>query len=163
MLKINDNSISITLAGKGFANGDGVFIFAGALLIGAVAVAAAMSFLPRQLAMGALALLVVGMFVFNKLRQRQKQQKGVYFTEGVLDVRPGIITHSSAGRRKQVMVKKSDRLENHGMQFTVYDEQGQKKCHIAGFENAKEVEVLQQVLQGKMLDKRHANIKMQSN
>ncbi|WP_434353120.1 hypothetical protein VH441_07965 [Psychrobacter sp. HD31] len=162
MLKVNDNGVTVTLTGKGVGSGNGIFMFAFALLIGAVAVAVGLSSLPRQWAIGALALLVIGMFVFNVLRGRQKQQKGMYLTSGVLDVRYGLVSNFNGGRRQDVAVLVDDKIVNHGKQLTIYDKEAQKKCHISGFESAKEAQIVEQILQGQKLGKRNANIKIQS-
>lgn len=65
MLKLTDEGAKITLQGQPPAGDNGMFWFGSALLVGAVAVAMAMSILPERLAIGALALLIVGSFIFN--------------------------------------------------------------------------------------------------
>ncbi len=162
MLKVTEHGVTITLNGK--PPTDGVFWFASALLIGAMGVVVAMSVLPRGLAIGALALLVVASFVFNRMRQNQQQQKSAkLISTGVIDVQAGMISHNSGTVQDRIMVQTTDTFENHGTSLTVFDSNQQKKCHLSGFENAKEVEIVQQVLQGKSLSKRHATIKMRSS
>lgn len=161
MLKVTDNGVSVTLNGKSVRSGNGVFWFAFALLIGAVAVAMGMSFLPRQLAILALLLLVVGSFIFNRMRQKQQQQTGVYINSGVVEATRGVLIYEGTRGSQRIRIKETDRIENHGSQLTVYDAKNQRKCHISGFEEVKEVDVMQKVLLGKTLSKRNAHIKMQ--
>ena len=59
MLKLTDDGAKITLQDQPKTTDDGMFWFGSALLIGAVAVAIAMSLLPERLAIGALALLII--------------------------------------------------------------------------------------------------------
>ena len=72
MLKLTDDGAKITLQGQSNAADNGMFWFGSALLVGAVAVAMAISLLPERLAIGALALLIIGSFIFNKKRQQHK-------------------------------------------------------------------------------------------
>ncbi len=104
-------------------------------------------------------------FVFNRMRQnqqRQQQTSAKLISTGVIDVRAGMISHNNGIKQDRIMVQTTDTFENHGTSLTIFDGNRQKKCHLSGFENAKEVAVTQQVLQGKSLTKRNANIKMQS-
>ena len=67
MLKLTDDGAKITLQGQPPAGDNGLFWFGSALLVGAVAVVLAMSLLPERLSIGALALLIIGSFFFNRL------------------------------------------------------------------------------------------------
>ena len=62
----------------------GYFGFGSALLVGAVGVAMAMSLLPERLSIGALALLIIGSFFFNRQRQQRKKQLSGVISSGVL-------------------------------------------------------------------------------
>lgn len=73
MLKLTDDGAKITLQSQSQAADNGMFWFGSALLVGAVAVALAMSLLSERLAIGALALLIVGSFIFNRQRQQRKK------------------------------------------------------------------------------------------
>ena len=84
MLQVTDSGVNITLSGQSNHQGTGLFWFASALLIGAVAVAMAMGLLPERLAMTALAILVVGSFVFNWYRQKQQVSKDILISQGML-------------------------------------------------------------------------------
>lgn len=162
MLQVTDNGVTITLSGQGSSQGNGLFWFASALLIGAVAVAMAMSLLPERLAIAALAALVVGSFVFNWYRQKQQVNKDILISQGVLEVRQGIFNYTQAGQRKRLIVNEGDQITIKGKQLMIYEPSGKLACQVTGFDDAKEAQVMQQVLQGQMPSKRHANIKMQS-
>ena len=50
-----------------------------------------------------------------------------------------------------------------GKQLLIYEPNGGLACQVMGFDDAKEAQVMQQVLQGQRPNKRHVNIKMQSD
>lgn len=162
MLQVTDSGVTITLSGQSNHQGNGLFWFASALLIGAVAVAMAMSLLPERLAMTALAILVVGSFVFNWYRQKQQVNKDILISQGVLEVRPGVFHYTQAGQRKRLLIKETDQIILKSKQLLIYESNGRLACHVTGFDNAKEAQVMQHVLQGQRPNKRHVNIKMQS-
>ena len=163
MLKLTSDGAQITLTGQSVLKGDGLFWFGSALLVGAIGVAMAMSLLPERLAIGALALLIIGCFVFNRLRQKQKQQAASCICSGKLEVRAGSFTHHAAGKPCQVIIESSDTITVTGDELVVLDANNAPKCRVSGFESAKEAQVMQALLQGQQFGKRNANIKMQSN
>lgn len=163
MLKLTDNGAHITLQGQSTPSGDGLFWFGSALLIGAVGVAMAMSLLPERWAIGALALLIVGSYIFNRQRQKLKKQAANLIRGGVLDVRAGMFTHKALGTQNRVTIAADDHIQIQGNELIVLDTNNQQKCLVTGFETLKEAQVMQAVLQGQQLNKRNANIKMQSN
>lgn len=163
MLKLTDNGAHITLQGQSTPSGDGLFWFGSALLIGAVGVAMAMSLLPERWAIGALALLIVGSYIFNRQRQKLKKQAANLIRGGVLDVRAGTFTHNALGTQNRVNIAADDHIQIQGNELIVLDANNQQKCLVTGFETLKEAQVMQAVLQGQQLNKRNANIKMQSN
>ena len=163
MLQVTDSGVNITLSGQSNHQGNGLFWFASALLIGAVAVAMAMSILPERLAMTALAMFVVGSFVFNWYRQKQQVSKDILISQGMLEVRPGVFHYTQAGQRKRLLVKEDDQIMLKGKQLLIYEPNGGLACQVMGFDDAKEAQVMQQVLQGQQPNKRHVNIKMQSD
>ncbi|WP_131667908.1 hypothetical protein [Psychrobacter pygoscelis] len=163
MLKLTNDGAHIILKGQYTPKGDGMFWFAAALLIGAVGVAMAMSLLSERLAIGALALLIVGCFIFNRQRQQQKKQAASHICDGVLEVQAGSFIHKSFARQNQVVIDTNDRIEVSDTELMIMGSDNQQKYVISGFESPKEVQVMQAVLKGQQFGKRHANIKMQSN
>ena len=163
MLKLTNDGAQITLKGQSTPKGDGLFWFAAALLIGAVGVAMAMSLLSERLAIGALALLIIGCFIFNRQRQQQKKQAASHICDGVIEVQAGSFTHKSFASQHQVVLDANDRIEVSDTELMIVGEDSQEKCVISGFESPKEAQVMQAVLKGQQFGKRHANIKMQSN
>lgn len=163
MLKLTDHGAHITLQGQPTPSGDGLFWFGSALLIGAVGVAMAMSLLPERWAIGALALLIVGSFIFNRQRQKLKKQAANLIRGGVLDVRAGAFTHKALGTQNRVVIAVDDQIEIEGTELLILDVNNEQKCLVTGFETAKEAQVMQAILRGQQLNKRNANIKMQSN
>ena len=99
MLKLTDDGAKITLQAQPQAADNGLFWFGSALLVGAVAVALAMSLLPERLAIGALALLIIGSFVFNRQRQQRKKAMAGVISSGILWVRVGELVHDNQGKR----------------------------------------------------------------
>ena len=163
MLKLTNDGATITLTQQSSTTTDGLFWFAAALLVGAVGVAMAMSLLSERLAIGALALLIIGCFIFNRQRQQQKKQVASHICDGILEVRAGSFTHKSLARQNQVVLDAHDRIEVSGTELMIVGNDNQHKCVISGFESDKEAQVMQAVLRGQQFGKRHANIKMQSN
>ncbi|WP_227429060.1 hypothetical protein [Psychrobacter sp. I-STPA6b] len=163
MLKLTDKGAVITLAGHSDTTGDGMFWFGASLLIGAIAVAVAMSFLSDRLAIGALALLVVGCFIFNRRRQQYKQQTEKVIQSGKLVVRQGEFEHQLGNRSQCIQLNTGDTVLQQDQQLQVITAEGVQRYRILGFESAKEAEVMQAVLQGQQFGKRHAKIQMQSN
>lgn len=162
MLQVTDNGANITLSGKARGQGDGVFWFAVALLAGALGVAIAMSLLPERLAIGALALLVIGSYIFNRLRNRQKDNQN-HITSGLLKVQPGHFVHNHFGKTQHITVVSNDTIEVAGTVLTITTADGSTKCQVSGFDSPKEAQVMQAILQGQKFGKRNANIKMQSS
>lgn len=162
MLKVIENGVLITLTGDA-SKQDGVFLFGLLLLVGAVLVALAMVFLPTKWAIGALALLVVGSFIFNHWRQQQTQQSGQEIDSGVIQLTQGQLVHQQMGKQQTIILDAQDYVELNNDQLIIYSADKQKKCQVVGFETLKEAEVAKKVLQGKTLATKNTNIKLQAS
>lgn len=160
MLKLTDDGAKITLQGQSPMADNGLFWFGSALLIGAVAVALAMSLLSERLAIGALALLVIGSFVFNRQRQQRKKAMTGVITTGVLWVRAGELVHDNQGKREHIHLTDGDKVTLIGEQLQIVGADDNQKYHISGFESLQEATATKAILQGQALSKRHVNIKM---
>ena len=161
MLKLTDDGAKITLQGQPPTGDNGLFWFGSALLIGAVAVAMAMSLLPERFAIGALALLIVGCFIFNRKRQQQKKDNSGYISGGVLWVRAGELVHDSQGKREHIHLADGDQVTLFGDQVQIVGADNQRKYHISGFDSTQEAQATKAILKGEACGKRHVNIKMQ--
>ena len=137
-----------------------MFWFGSALLVGAVAVALAMSLLPERLAIGALALLIIGSFIFNRQRQQRKKTMSGVISSGVLWVRDGELVHDHQGKRAHIHLTDGDKITLIGEQLQIADCDDIRKYLISGFDNIQEATATKAILQGQALSKRHANIKM---
>lgn len=160
MLKLTDDGAKITLQGQSPAADNGLFWFGTALLVGAVAVALAMSLLPERLAIGALALLIIGSFIFNRQRQQRKKTMSGVISSGVLWVRDGELVHDHQGKRAHIHLTDGDKINLIGEQLQIVDCDDIRKYLISGFDNIQEATATKAILQGQTLSKRHANIKM---
>ena len=160
MLKLTDDGAKITLQGQSPAADNGLFWFGTALLVGAVAVALAMSLLPERLAIGALALLIIGSFIFNRQRQQRKKTMSGVISSGVLWVRDGELVHDHQGKRAHIHLSDGDKITLIGEQLQIVDCDDIRKYLISGFDNIQEATATKAILQGQALSKRHANIKM---
>lgn len=160
MLKLTDEGAKITLHGQPPAGDNGLFWFGSALLIGAVAVALAMSLLPERLAIGALALLIVGSFIFNLKRQQRKKAMSGNISSGVLWVRVGELVHDNNGRREHINLSDGDKITLFGEQLQIVDADNVRKYHISGFDTAQEAQATKAILEGQALNKRNVDIKM---
>ena len=160
MLKLTDDGAKITLQGQSPAADNGLFWFGTALLVGAVAVALAMSLLPERLAIGALALLIIGSFIFNRQRQQRKKTMSGVISSGVLWVRDGELVHDHQGKRAHIHLTAGDKITLIGEQLQIVDCDDIRKYLISGFDNIQEATATKAILQGQALSKRHANIKM---
>ena len=160
MLKLTDDGAKITLQGQSPAADNGLFWFGTALLVGAVAVALAMSLLPERLAIGALALLIIGSFIFNRQRQQRKKTMSGVISSGVLWVRDGELVHDHQGIRAHIHLSAGDKITLVGEQLQIADCDDIHKYLISGFDNIQEATATKAILQGQALSKRHANIKM---
>ena len=160
MLKLTDDGAKITLQGQSPAADNGLFWFGSALLVGAVAVALAMSLLPERLAIGALALLIIGSFIFNRQRQQRKKTMSGVISSGVLWVRDGELVHDHQGKRAHIHLSAGDKITLIGEQLQIADCDDIRKYLISGFDNIQEATATKAILQGQALSKRHANIKM---
>ena len=160
MLKLTDDGAKITLQGQSPAADNGLFWFGTALLVGAVAVALAMSLLPERLAIGALALLIIGSFIFNRQRQQRKKTMSGVISSGVLWVRDGELVHDHQGIRAHIHLTDGDKITLIGEQLQIADCDDIRKYLISGFDNIQEATAAKAILQGQALSKRHANIKM---
>ena len=163
MLKLTDDGAKITLQDQPPTADNGLFWFGSALLIGAVAVAMAMSLLPERLAIGALALLIVGSFVFNKRRQQRKKAMSGVINSGILWVRVGELVHDNQGKRAHIQLLDGDKVNLIGEQLQIVDSNNARKYHISGFDTVQEATAAKAILQGQALTKRHVNIKMSSD
>ena len=160
MLKLTDDGAKVTLQGQPPAGDNGLFWFGVALLIGAIAVALAMSLLPERLSIGALALLIIGSFFFNRQRQQRKKALNGVISSGVLWVRNGELVHDNLGKREHIELVEGDKITLFGEQIQIIDVNDIRKYHISGFDNVQEATATKAILQGQTLNKRHANIKM---
>jgi hypothetical protein len=163
MLKLTDDGAKITLQDQPSTADNGLFWFGFALLIGAVAVAMAMSVLPERLAIGALALLIIGSFFFNRQRQQHKKAMAGNISSGILWVRAGELVHENHGKREHIQLIDSDKIILTGEQLAITDADDKRKYHISGFDNLQEAKAAKAILQGQALTKRHANIKMSTD
>lgn len=163
MLKLTDDGAKITLQGQPQALDNGLFWFGAALLVGAVAVALALSLLPVRWSIGALALLIVGSFFFNRQRgQRKKAMSGMIST-GILWVRAGELVHDNQGTRTPIQLADDDKISLIGEQLEIIDSDARRKYYISGFDNIQEATAAKAILQGQALTKRHVNIKMSND
>ncbi|WP_296244300.1 MULTISPECIES: hypothetical protein [unclassified Psychrobacter] len=160
MLKLTDDGAKITLQDQSPAADNGLFWFGLALLVGAVGVALAMSLLPERLAIGALALLIIGSFIFNRQRQQRKKAMSGVISSGVLWIRDGEIVHDNHGKREHIHLTDGDKIILIGEQLQIVDCDDIRKYLIGGFDNIQEATAAKAILQGQALTKRHANIKM---
>ena len=160
MLKLTDDGAKITLQDQPKTTDDGMFWFGSTLLVGAVAVALAMSLLPERLAIGALALLIVGSFIFNRKRLQRKQAMSGVISSGILWVRDGELVHDNHGKREHIHLTDGDKITLIGEQLQIVDCDDIRKYLIGGFDNIQEANAAKAILQGQSLSKRHANIKM---
>ena len=163
MLKLTDDGAKITLQGQPNAGDNGMFWFGSALLIGAVAVAMAMSLLSERLAIGALALLIIGSFIFNKQRQKHKKTMSGMISSGTLWVRVGELVHDNLGKRDHIHLTDGDKIVLIGEQLQITDSSDIRKYQINGFESVQEAKATKAILEGQALSKRHVNIKMSSS
>ncbi len=163
MLKLTDEGAKITLQAQPATADNGLFWFGSALLVGAVLVAVAMSLLSERLSIGALALLIIGCFIFNLKRQQRKKALSGVINGGVLWVQTGELVHDAGGKRTAITLQDSDRVTLFGEQLQIVDRDDNRKYHISGFESAQEAKVTKAILQGEAMGKRHVNIKMQSD
>lgn len=123
MLKLTDDGAKITLQGQPAALDNRLFWFGAALLVGAVLVAIAMSLLPVRWSIGALALLIIGSFIFNQQRQKQKQAQLSHINHGILWVRQGELVHDHQGKRAHIQLAEGDTilLEGANLQIMIAD------------------------------------------
>ena len=163
MLKLTDDGAKITLQDQPKTTDDGMFWFGSALLIGAVAVALAMSLLPERLAIGALALLIIGSFIFNRKRQQHKKAMAGVISSGILWLRAGELVHDNQGKRQHIQLTDGDKIMLIGEQLQIVDCDDIRKYHISGFDSIQEATAAKAILQGQALGKRHVNIKMGDN
>ncbi len=163
MLKLTDDGAKITLQGQPTAGDGGLFWFGAALFVGAILVAMAMSILPERLSIGALALLIIGSFIFNLKRQQRKKALSGVISSGILWVRAGELVHDNQGKREHIKLLEDDTVTLTGEQLQIVDANSVRKCHISGFDTEQEAKAAQAILQGQALNKRHVNIKMQSD
>lgn len=160
MLKLTDDGAKITLQGQPQALDNGLFWFCAALLVGAICVALAMSLLPVRWSIGALALLIIGSFFFNRQRQQHKKATAGNISSGILWVRAGELVHDNQGKRTSIQLTDSDTISLVGEQLEIIDGNSKCKYHISGFDNLQEATATKAILQGQALTKRHVTIKM---
>lgn len=163
MLKLTENGAKITLAGSPKSADNTLFWFGALLLIGAVAVAVAMSLFPVRHSIAALALLVVASFIFNLKRQQQKKAQSSIIQGGILWVTSGQLVHDCHGRREHITLSSDDNINQIDNQIRITDAQNVPKYQISGFDSDQEASAAKAILQGQALQKRHANIKLQSD
>lgn len=160
MLKLTDDGAKVTLRGPPQVSDNGMFWFGFALLVGAIAVAMAMSILPERLSIGALALLVIGSFIFNRQRQQRKNAMSGIINDGTLWVSAGALVHDNQGKRANITLAEDDKITLYGEQLQITGADNTRKYHISGFDNIQEAQAAKAILQGQAFTKRHANIKM---
>ena len=163
MLKLTDDGAKITLQGQPQALDNGLFWFGAALLVGAVCVALAMSLLPVRWSIGALALLIIGSFFFNRQRQQRKKAMTGMISSGILWVRAGELVHDNQGKRTPIQLADDDKISLIGEQLEIVDRDARRKYCISGFDNIQEATAAKAILQGQALTKRHVNIKMSND
>lgn len=160
MLKLTDDGAKITLQGQPPAGDNTLFWYGGALLVGAIAVALAMSLLPERLSIGALALLIIGSFFFNRQRQQRKKAMSEVIVSGILWVRDGELVHDNHGKRQHITLACDDKIMLDCEQLRIIAADDSQKYHISGFDNEQEAKATQAILQGQALSKRQVTIKM---
>ena len=163
MLKLTDDGAKVTLQEQLPSSDNGLFWFGAALLIGAVVVAIAMSLSSERLSIGALALLIIGSFVFNKKRQQHKKAMSGIISSGILWVRAGEMVHDNQGKRENITLIEGDKVTLFGEQLQIVGANNIRKYHISGFDNLQEAQATKAILQGQSLGKRHVTIKMNSD
>lgn len=163
MLKLTDDGAKVTLQEQSPVADNGLFWFGAALLIGAIGVAMAMSLLSERLSIGALALLIIGSFFFNRQRQQRKKAMSAVISSGILWITAGELVHDYQGKRRTVVLNKGDKVTLFGEQLQIVDANNTRRYHISGFDSEQEAKATQAILQGQTLSKRHVNIKMKNS
>ena len=163
MLKLTDDGATVTLQEPLPSSDNGLFWFGAALLIGAVVVAIAMSLSSERLSIGALALLIIGSFFFNKKRQQHKKAMSGVISSGVLWIRAGEMVHDNQGKRENITLIDGDKVTLFGEQLQIVDVNNIRKYHVSGFDNLQEAQATKAILEGQSLGKRHVTIKMNSD
>lgn len=162
MLKLTENGAKISLKGAAKPADNGLFWFGAVLLLGAVAVAIAMSLFPVRYSLAALGLLVVASFVFNLKRQQQKKAQSGMIQGGILWVKSGELIHDAHGRREHITLSSDDTISQIDNQLSITNSQNVLKYQISGFDSEQEAAAAKAILQGQALQKRNVNIKLQS-
>lgn len=149
MLTVNDDGVSIRLAGQ--ANNP-LFWWSLGLLVLGVIVAIICFTLPVEYAIGSLFLFAVAMFGFNIKRQKAKRHHVFATGELVLTPKRFVINDASLKLSESAVV----RIEG---EHLIICDRG-IEYQFMGFENAQELDVARQVLQGKSIQSRAASIRM---
>lgn len=160
MLKLTDDGAKITLQESPKTVDNGMFWFGFTLLIGAIAVALAMSLLPERLSIAALALLIIGSFIFNRQRLQRKDAMRGMIHGGILWVRSGELIHEEHGKREQVQLLDGDKITLQDEQLHIIAADNTRKYHISGFDSEQEARAACAILQGQLINKRPVNIKI---
>lgn len=153
MLTVNtDGGITIVLNGRA---GDPLFWWSASLLVLGLIVAWICFTMPVEYAIGALFVFAVAMFGFNIKRHQAKKRH--VFGKGKLMLTPKrFVIDDKALSLSDIAV-----VDIQGERLIVRD-RGIEYCFM-GFDDANEMNIAKQVLEGKSIQSRAANIRMLSN
>lgn len=151
MLQFDDNEVIIHL--KGAARADIGLLWAGLLLLLAIAVAGIAATMPSGYAIAAIFILAVACFGFNYYRQQQKNKP---ISQGILKASAYVLNVNG----QIIAISSNAHIDIVDDKLVIQDK---KTWVITGFENPKEMQVLQAVLLGRSVGRRQATIKMQEN
>ena len=149
MLSVNDKGVSVRLAGTPRAD----WSFALTALVGLLALGVAYVAItqPVMMSLGAIFVLACACFALNRYKAAQKN---LVITGTLLDVSAGQLDYQ--GRQIKLDPNANISIQNNDLTI----QNGADKITISGFETTKECQVVQAVLKGQAVSKKHAKIKM---
>lgn len=152
MLKVTDNGVDIKLVGEPSSPlAVALFVALFALVIG---IGVAFTWLDGGIAAGLLVVVAVISWFFNNKRRH------TCIDSGIVTVNHLQFNHNDGTHERHYQLTKDDSIHQKEDMLIITDSHGKEKVRLTSFENAKELQVMQAVLQGKQLQKRRAVIKM---
>lgn len=160
MLKVTDTGVTIALHSQPNTSSILTQILWVGIAIAVVGILMAVKIISVLVGTLMILLVIIASFVWQSLNRKKDVP---ILTGGELRLTQQGFSHHQGGKATSYQLLTSDRVEPTADGMIICNENGQTVYHIKGFNDAKQIEIAQAVIQGKQIKTQGKAIKLQSS
>lgn len=158
MLTVIENGIKIQLTTENHPQQKLSLILISAIFFSAVGVGLMLGWLSVRLSIAAIALIAILSWAWQWYRHKFDMP---IITGGELIIQPHqMIHHPIIGKPQKITIQTTDNINTEENALLIYNQQGQLRYHILGFQQTQHSKIAEAVLQGKTIKMQEKTIRM---